>query len=342
MSKQKKRLLLTFDYELFLGKKSGTVQNCMITPTDEILNLLKSVNIKHAIFFVDTSYISRLKEVTSESAKRDYKLLRDQLIRIVKDGHFIFPHLHPHWKDAVYNEMQNEWQLGNMRFYRFHNLTETDRKEQFNKAISEIRSIQDEASVSYEIDSYRAGGWCIQPFSDFKPCFLEHNINYDFSVLRGEKKSNENIFYDFSSVPSKHIYRFQDEITQEVNNGAFTEFSISSIQFPESMKFKNKIINKILWYRNDRGFGDGLSASTGSDIIAPHKTDASIYSEMISVELLNRPKLPFYLKYLDQHDYMHFISHPKMLTRHNLKTLRKFLEKATSGYDLETNYKKMD
>jgi hypothetical protein len=108
------------------------------------------------------------------------------------------------------------------------------------------------------------------------------------------------------------------------------------------MKFKNKIINKILWYRNDRGFGDGLSASTGSDIIAPHKTDASIYSEMISVELLNRPKLPFYLKYLDQHDYMHFISHPKMLTRHNLKTLRKFLEKATSGYDLETNYKKMD
>jgi hypothetical protein len=339
--KQKKKLLLTFDYELFLGKKSGTVLNCMIRPTHEILGILKSQNIKHAIFFVDTSYISRLKEITAEKAKKDYRLLRDQMVTVLKEGHYIFPHLHPHWKDAVYDETQNEWQLNNMRYYRFHNLSEADRREQFSKSIEEIKSIQSESGIHYEIDAYRAGGWCLQPFSDFKPYFLEHNIKYDFSVLRGEKKSNEHIYYDFGTVPLSQIYHFQNEVDREDPKGAFTEFSISSIQFPENMKFKNKIINKILWYKKDRGFGDGRSASTGSDAVVSESPETSGYHEMISVELLNRPKLTVYLKFMERNDYMHFISHPKMLTRHNLKTLRSFLEKVTKRYDLETYYKKM-
>ena len=56
------QLLLTFDYELFLGGKSGTVNNCLIKPTDLILKLLKKNNLS-SIFFVDTIYLYRLKEI---------------------------------------------------------------------------------------------------------------------------------------------------------------------------------------------------------------------------------------------------------------------------------------
>ncbi len=52
----KKLLLITFDYELFLGEKSGTVQQCLIDPTDKLLDLLGKYAFK-ALFFIDTVYI---------------------------------------------------------------------------------------------------------------------------------------------------------------------------------------------------------------------------------------------------------------------------------------------
>ena len=52
--KKEKHLLFTFDYELFLGERSGNVLDSVINPTQDILNLLEEYNIK-AIFFVDTS-----------------------------------------------------------------------------------------------------------------------------------------------------------------------------------------------------------------------------------------------------------------------------------------------
>ena len=57
----KKKILLTFDYELFLGAKSGSVDNCLIVPTDMLLDVMERHQTK-AIFFVDTTYIMRMCE----------------------------------------------------------------------------------------------------------------------------------------------------------------------------------------------------------------------------------------------------------------------------------------
>ena len=47
-----KNILLTFDYELFLGHISGSVNDCLILPTNKILSILSDQNIKHSMFFV--------------------------------------------------------------------------------------------------------------------------------------------------------------------------------------------------------------------------------------------------------------------------------------------------
>ena len=39
-SGNQKQLLVTFDYELFLGNRSGSVDECMITPTNKLVILL--------------------------------------------------------------------------------------------------------------------------------------------------------------------------------------------------------------------------------------------------------------------------------------------------------------
>jgi len=62
--KKEKTLLFTFDYELFLGERSGDVIESVITPTQDVLNILDEYKIK-AIFFVDTTWLIKLKELST-------------------------------------------------------------------------------------------------------------------------------------------------------------------------------------------------------------------------------------------------------------------------------------
>ena len=61
-----KRAILSFDYELFFGDKSGTVQKTLIEPTNIMLNVLDEVGAQ-ATFFVD--YLM-LKFLEKENCKR--------------------------------------------------------------------------------------------------------------------------------------------------------------------------------------------------------------------------------------------------------------------------------
>ena len=63
--------------------------------------------------------------------------------------------------------------------------------------------------------------------------------------------------------------------------------------------------------------------------------------EMISIELLNLMKLREYKIFLEKNSYMHFISHPKMISLHNLKTFERFLKYAISKYILITDFNQL-
>lgn len=52
----KKNAIITFDYEVFLGRNTGSVFNSVIRPTEEILKVLNRNKAK-AIFFVDTTWL---------------------------------------------------------------------------------------------------------------------------------------------------------------------------------------------------------------------------------------------------------------------------------------------
>src|ERR1700739_3552615 len=101
---KKKNILFTFDYELFLGKKSGSVNRCVLEPTQKLLAIFSEYKISGAIFFVDTTWLIRLKEVAfnNSAAKKDFEKIVEQLRDVVSRGHYVFPHLHPHWINASY------------------------------------------------------------------------------------------------------------------------------------------------------------------------------------------------------------------------------------------------
>lgn len=341
----KRHLLLTFDYELYLGKRSGSVDNCILKPTSMLLKVFRQNSFTKALFFVDTTYLKRLTENDESACQNDLKKVKAQLIDILKDGHFIFPHLHPHWRDAVYDKEINQWRLETTDHYRLHSISVQERDELFSFSISLIKQLMQEAGVSYEIDCYRAGGWCVQPFSELKPHFEKYGLLNDFSALRGFKMPGKNIFYDFSTIPRQNIYSFSTEVEKMDVNGKFKEVVISTVRISKVNRFFNKFLNKYMWYTKNRSFGDGYSAVDGETSvirgIQNMEKETLSKNEMVSLELLTYFTRSAYKKYLSENDFMHFISHPKMISEHNLDTLFEFLRYAKMNFVLNTDYKKM-
>jgi hypothetical protein len=341
-----KNLLITFDYELFLGKRSGSVLNSIIHPTDRILEVLEKFDLKNAIFFVDTVYIKRLEEnLDNKELKNDYEMIMKQLCRILRSGHFLFPHIHPHWLDATYDQEIKQWKLNDLSKYRFGGISGDLKEQLFKHSFDFINGLQNFCDIHYKIDSFRAGGWCIQPFSDFRVLFEKYEVKNDFSVLKGFSMDADRFYYNFENVPNRPIYYFDSAIEFESLNGKYKEFSISYVNNSNFKKTISRIINRIFNFSGIKSFGDGVSVDKAEESII---TDASFnlslkknIKEMISVDYLNYIKVQEYKNYLKSNNYIHFISHPKMLSEHSLVQFSNFLSHITKKYRVETDYKKM-
>ena len=344
----KKKLLITFDYELYLGKRSGNIEECLIQPTNKILNILNKYEIK-SIFFVDTTYLLKIKEFSDKypNCKTDLNNINNQIIDIVNQGHYVFPHIHPHWSDAIYNEKTNQWDLSSTRNYRFGNIAKDLQKELFNNSVKYLESLIKSCKRSFKIDGFRAGGWCIQPFSDFRTLFIENNILYDFSVLTGFYQFTKAQYFDFSDAPLSNIYRFEDDVCIENNNGQFCEFSISSIKIDPGTAWLNKLWNKVytkLTGDHTHNKGQGQAPASIDTLTPADKNGKNILKtnyERIAVELLTIVMLKKYYQYFKKYDYMHVISHPKMITDHNLKTFDKLLRLISENFQIVSDYQKI-
>jgi hypothetical protein len=328
MTKQK-NIILTFDYELFLGSRSGTVYNCLVKPTNKVLDVLNEHKFKSAIFFVDTSYLYLLKNTSNINCKYDFDIICKQLLRIRNEGHYIFPHIHPHWLNAKYIESINQWDLSDSSKYSFSSLNQTERADIFENSIALLESIVGKQDVL----GYRAGGWCIQPFSDFKSHFLKHNIKYEFSVLPFYSCESEFQNFDFFKSPNYIKYQFENDVLVEDSFGDFSEYPISIIESNFLSRFINKIFIKFMYRKGMVNFGDGLSLYSASI-----KEKRSIGQEMASLELLTVVNLYKYVKQFKNYKHLHLISHPKMLNSHNIGCLDLFLKKCYSNKEVNTDF----
>lgn len=338
MSKKEKTILLTFDYELFLGKNSGSVNDCLMNPTNAIVKVLDEHKAK-GIFFVDCIYLVELKKVAKihDKALADFNLIKDQLLNLIAQGHFIYPHIHPHWLDAVYYVDKNSWTLTNLEKYSFANLSASMQQQVFSNTFELLQNVLGTEEHPVILDAYRAGGWSIQPFLHFKPLFEKYKITADFSVLGGSKMVSDAQAFDFTKVKENATpYNFENEVDEPVNDGKFIEFPINSILFNKK-SLLNKILLKVLW-RTSFGQSMGKGIGVSPKVLEENK----VYNEkfqMISVELLTHLNLSKYKNYLNQNGYMHFVSHPKMLSKYNLDVLSLFLSYANKKYNCSYNWK---
>lgn len=339
----KKNILLTFDYELFLGQRSGSVDNCLIRPTNKILEVLKRHGAK-AVFFIDTTYLYRLKELSKSnlSTEKDLHKIKEQLLEMARDGHYLFHHIHPHWLDATYLKDENQWDLSKNDKFTWSIISDNEREELINFSTVFLKKIYSDTGKDIYPDGYRAGGLFIEPFSAFKHYFIKYGIRYNFDVIPGEKISGDKVFYDFSNCPDKPFYNFIDDVCSENKNADFTEFTIPRFKITGPYKIANGLYYR-LFEKGKRKHSDGKCVNNVSLGIKRKLIKNYFVSwHTLSVELMNPIMVSHFLKLTRKENYMHFLSHPKLILPHNLEQLNKYLEKIVSKYEVEFDFKKFD
>lgn len=319
-----KDVLLTFDYELFFVD-SGSIDDCLIRPVNDILEYLKKYNYR-ATFFVDTVYLNRLQCVDYEGFNR----IKLQLEQIVKEGNRIELHLHPHWIDAVYDNSISSWHFPTYEHYMLSSLTNEQIDKLFREGISLLNDVARCVNPNYTVMAFRAGGWCIEPFSKIRPFFEKYGLVVDTSVAKDVTVKNGIHSVDFTSAPNASHYRFSSSSIIEESKGTFFEFPISTNYISYMRLLYNAFNKKKLDKDVIRIYGNGKGITTNSC--------GNSYFRMLFFFIAKKNRLRMFsldgtiipnqlIKLFDNDErrLITLISHPKSITKNALH----FLEKAS-------------
>jgi len=246
-------VFLTFDYELFFGEKSGSVEKCIIEPTNQLIKIAQ----KHAVkltFFVDCGHLYMLQKNKNKfkALEKDFESISGQLKELISLGHECALHIHPHWEDAIFDG--EEW-IFDVKRYK---LSDFPIEEIKNIFIKYKKVLEDLTGVSTSV--FRAGGWCIQPFDKIESAFKKTGIKLDSTVFPGGFLNSDTHFYDFGKAPDKELWKFSDDVCKEDKNGIFLELPISSYVYSPLFFWKLFTLGR-LFPRYHKAVGDGKSIS---------------------------------------------------------------------------------
>lgn len=320
-------IFLTYDYELFFGEPTGSVEKCIIEPTNKLREISNRTGAKF-IFFIDTGYLKKLEHYKESNAKvrKEHDLVQEQISNLIQEGHDCQLHIHPHWEDVTHNG--NEWEMVVDRY----KLTDFEEAE-IKTIVLEYKEIL-KRWTGKEVHSYRAGGWCLQPFKKIEKAFQQANIKLDSTVFPGGKFTAGNYYYDFTKTPNKDKWRFQSNLCTVNENGNFWEYPISNY-FYQPLFFWRLFLLGRLNPSQHKPLGDGYPmASPG----LRKKMLTTGMNLCASVDGYFVTKLNKILKNKQQHKHNEFviIGHPKACTPFALKKLEKFIEQNKKNHNFLT------
>ena len=311
-------ILITLDYELFFGSKVGSVDKCIIEPTNAILEIVDPFDIKLCVF-VDVGFLLRLKKFYGQypELKLEYNKVVTQIKRMSNDGHDIQLHVHPHWEDCEYEQ---GWKMDLTR-YRLDMFS----IEEINDIIFRYKTELEQIS-SKPVFAYRAGGWSIQPFSKLTKVFKKNGITLDSTVFQGGFYVSNFQNFNFLSAPkNKSVWRFEEDPAIEDVNGSFLEVPIASIKYPPFFYWKFAW-NKFKKSTIHNSYGDGVAvANTKWKILELMMkwTHGVVSIDGYKASALESSYKIFRKKKMEN---LVLIGHPKAFSEYSLNKTKKFIE----------------
>lgn len=329
-----KNIILTIDYEIFYGKETGTVADCMINPTNELMNLCEEHKSSMTVFW-DILHFYKLLELESENNQilEDRILIEDQIKDLVLRGHDVQLHLHPHWLDAEFKN--SKWLFTYDRF-SLHDLSEDDNENDINTIAGCIKISKDlmektirKYSPSYNVDTFRAGGYLIEPFEKLSDAFKKNNILIDSSVCPNKSNMIGKFSYNFDNHPNLKEYNFEESLDKVVLKGIFKEIPIKTIYISRFRNLYFMILRKLKYrhvesYR--KGSGTASTVTVNSSQKVREKVDKILkpmYHSFTSDSSF-KEKYNYLLRKANNNSVQ--ILHPKLLSSHMLSVMNENLK----------------
>jgi peptidoglycan/xylan/chitin deacetylase (PgdA/CDA1 family) len=323
-------IVLTLDYEIYFGAHSGSAQKTLLEPTDALMSLAHRYGVP-LVFFVDAMWLLRLQEEAPQSAAlmAEHYRVNQQLERLVRAGHELQLHVHPHWRDSTWTG--SAWQMDLQR-YRLHAFSDAEIADMVARCTEKLRSL----SGGQAVTAFRAGGWCIQPFDRLRQPLLDAGIRIDSTVYAGGRQEGATHAYDFTAAPALSRWQFEDDPLKVLPGGSFLEVPIASHRVSPLWFWRLALVRK-LGLRDHRALGEGAA-------VMPSRADLArkLLRATTSVVSIDGTKSGFleaaYQRYqrAGTEDFV-VIGHPKALTRYSLDTLEQFLSKRRGDLFLGLN-----
>ena len=318
------RTLVTLDYEVYFGRRTGTVERCLLEPTEALLDIAERRGAPLA-FFVDAGYLLALRREMrrAPALARDHAAVCKQLKRIARRGHELQLHIHPHWEDARWEE--GAWRLDLAR-YALHSFAPGEIGDIVERYLAALRDLGGPSAGR----AYRAGGWVIQPFDRLREALHSAGVAIDSTVYPGGHRGGTVQPYDFRAAPARSRWRFEADPLVEDANGAFLEVPIASRRLTPDFFWRLAAARKAGGARH-RPFGDGEAiAMDGGDLIA------RLTAPSTSVVSIDGYKASFLEEAADDYrrrgleDFV-VLGHPKALSPFSLERLDSFLAGSRAG-----------
>lgn len=321
-------IFITLDYELFLGRETGTVKNCLVLPTMDLLGILSETNTKVS-YMVDGAYLHRLHELKEKyvQIQKDYDTVLDNLREIKKQGHSIQYHFHPQWLFSQYEDGKG-WNL-DFEHYKLSDVPQDKLRGAFKKGIEIIN-----LTTGSRPCAFRAGGFSLCSFDTYGSLFEDNGIELDSSVLVGSSINSKFQVYNYKNAPAKSLYYFYNDICKEVcesDNRKFIEMPISNSEPMLSIKYL--LIKRKMAAEQEpvKKYGDGLGVTSELSFVQRYKEQIGKFLGTMrlggSIDGVLSSALWRVYEDCKKHGYrnMVLLGHPKLTTDKSLGNVRRFI-----------------
>lgn len=321
-------IFLTLDYELFFGNPTGSAEKCMLQPTE----ILRKLSLKYnapMTYFVDVGYLIKLEEYKNENKELaiTFNQIISQLKQLLREGNDVQLHIHPHWEDCTYEN--GAWNMVTHLHYKLSDFSEFDAEKIVIKYKTKL-----EQYIGTSVHSFRAGGWCIQPFNHVKDVFESQGLKYDSTVFEGGFFKSEHYYFDFRNVPKTGRYSFSTDITKEDKSGAFTEIPIMGMRYSPLFYWKLYGFGRLKPSRH-KMIGDGnFIAQPGRK--QKHLTKSTWNHVAMDGYFASKLKRATKIAEGQNRSDMVVIGHPKGMTHYAFEQVEKYLKNTTNKHLFKT------
>jgi hypothetical protein len=221
--------LITFDYELSLGRNFFPPDEVLFKPTEQVLEICSRLNCP-VTFFPDVCSVWAHRKFDLDEYADSFE---SQMKEALSSGHDVQLHLHPHWLASSFENSQ--WLISTDKMY-LHELDFGNGPDSVEVLVSRgVKYLNDllrPIKSNYDCFAFRAAGSALQPReNEIIGALLNSGIRMDVSVTKFLTLNLDTVKINYRNVPPSSIWRMLPEsgLSVEAKSGLL-EVPIATFQ----------------------------------------------------------------------------------------------------------------